>query len=80
MKYGLTIDNQKYIHEKAKNKKNGIYKARGCIYRVRNQKITHIAYYGEVVIPYGNFNIAAGSYKWTGDQSGVDCLKNIKDE
>ena len=61
--YGkLTIENQSAIDEKAKVKNDGIYEFRGIAYRVRNRQVTHYACRGEVVFPYGAFNVTVATY------------------
>lgn len=63
MNYGLTIENQNTINDKAKEKKDGCYSFRGVAYRVRNGKVTHLACNGEIVQPFGAFNVVVGTYK-----------------
>lgn len=62
VKYGYTPENCLLISEKAKNKKNGVYEFRGVAYRVKENKVTHIAYSGQILERYGNFNVEVGTY------------------
>lgn len=59
----LTIANQRDCEMKAKTKKDGVYTLRGIAYRVRNNQVTHFACEGEVLVPYGNFNVIVGKYQ-----------------
>jgi hypothetical protein len=61
----LTRENQQYINEKAKTKKDGVYSARGIIYRVKNNRATHYASRGEILGSAGAFNYACGKYDST---------------
>ena len=60
VKYGLTIENQNLITEKAKSKKSGCYQFRGVAYIVRAGLVTHVASGGEVFERAGNFNVRVG--------------------
>ena len=78
--YGrLTIENQKYINEKAKEKIDGIYTARGICYRVRSGFVTHFACGGEVIVQLGHFNTIVGKYSGGYVDSGENTLKLIRD-
>jgi len=79
IQYGLTIDNQNFIIEKAKTKKDGIYTIRGVAYKVVNNMVEFFAAGGEVIqICYG-FNVVIGSYDhlniWSDTAKGA--LKKI---
>lgn len=79
VKWGeLTIENQSFINERAKEKKDGVYISRGIVYRVRNGKPTHYACKGVVVCPYGNFNVEIGEYSGY-NLDAQRLLKTIKD-
>jgi hypothetical protein len=71
----LTIENQNYIVEKAKLKKNGCYQIRGIAYRVRDGKVTHFAVGGQVLQPYGAFNVVVGTYSGNSDEAKKVLLK-----
>ena len=58
----LTIENQNYIQEKARTKADGVYTARGILYRVRDGRVTHVATKGEVLELFGGFNAIVGQY------------------
>ncbi len=60
MKYGLNLENQALIMDKAKTKRNGVYTFRGCAYRVIDGYVTHIMTHSETVQPAGAFNIRVG--------------------
>lgn len=75
MNYGLTLDNEAYIRDKAKTKRNGVYTARGVVYRVEDGKVTHYATSGKVSENFGNFLVDVGEYKW--ESEAVKMLKNI---
>lgn len=79
VKWGeLNIENQNFINERAKEKKDGVYISRGIVYRVRSGRVTHYACKGDIVSPYGNFNVQAGRYSgYNTDAQKV--LKGIKD-
>ena len=62
MIYGLTFENQQYIKEKSKSKKNGVYEARGVAYIVKDGYPTHyLTNDGRVFSDNGNFNVSLGS-------------------
>lgn len=69
MKYGPTIENLNLIHDKAKDKKDGVYSFRGLDYRVKGGRFTHYAYRGKVVERAGNFNVDIGSYSGYSDDA-----------
>lgn len=60
VEYGLTIENQKLIIEKAKHKKDGCYIFRGVAYKVVNGKVTHYASKGQVLESAYGFNVIIG--------------------
>lgn len=62
MNFGVNIENCNLAIEKAKIKKDGIYTFRGFLYRVKNNRVTHWAYYGQILENCGNFNVIVGSY------------------
>ena len=62
VKYGLTIENQNLIIEKAAIKDDGCYSFRGVTYRTVNGKAVLFAWRGEIIQPFGNFNTVIGSY------------------
>lgn len=65
----LTVENQNYIVEKAKTKQNGCYQIRGIAYRVRDGKVTHFAVGGEILQPYGAFNVVVGAYSGNSNEA-----------
>lgn len=62
MQYGITIENVNLAIKKSESKKDGIYTFRGFLYRVKNKRLTHLAYYGQILERFGNFNTIVGSY------------------
>jgi hypothetical protein len=76
-KYGTTIESANKAIDKAKSKKDGIYTMNGMYYRVKENCVTHIAGYGEILQRAGNFNVLVGKYK-TNDEC-VKMMKNITD-
>jgi hypothetical protein len=78
IKYGLTIENQKLINEKAKTKNDGVYKFRGVVYRVINNIAKFYARDGEVMQNEFGFNVVIGVYNRSYGQDGaVKALKKI---
>ena len=83
MRYGLTIENQNFVIDKAKEKADGIYSCRGVMYRVRNKKVTHFACCdsGSIVQGFGHFNVSVGHVEtgmgWADRARKV--LKTVKD-
>lgn len=80
MKYGLTLDNQNLILEKAKTKKNGIYKFRGVVYKVEQSRVTHFCTSTEVIrFEYG-FNIVIKKlvYNYDWETAAKKILKENK--
>jgi hypothetical protein len=73
----LNIDNQNLIDQKAKSKPDGLYTFRGIMFRVRNGRVTHYAAEGTILVSFGNFNSAVGSYS-TRDEAKAK-LKSIKE-
>lgn len=79
VKWGvLTIENQNFINERAKEKKDGVYISRGIVYRVQNGKPTHYACMGIILSPFGNFNVGVGNYSGS-NLEAQKALKGIKD-
>jgi hypothetical protein len=76
-KYGTTIENTNKAIDKAKSKKDGVFTLSGMYYRVKNNYVTHIAGYGEVLQRAGHFNVLVGRYER--DNECVEMLKNITD-
>jgi len=74
MQYGLTLENEALIIEKAKSKKDGVYTFRGVYYRVNNHYVTHYAWKYEILEKYGYFNVVCGTY----DVDPAKILKQIK--
>lgn len=72
--YGLTIENEKYIIEKAEKKRDGVYQARGVAYRVRSGRVTHYAFAGKVLERAYGFNCVVGSF----DGFGSEAFKILK--
>lgn len=77
----LTIVNQNLIADKAKTQKDGIYRVRGIMYKVQNNRATYFAIpSGEIVMAAGNFNVSAGSFEggmgW--EDKAKKLLKSIK--
>jgi hypothetical protein len=79
MKYGPTIENTNAINEKAKTKNDGVYRFRGIVYRVKNNRVTHIASNGKVLERAGYFNVEIGTYEngIGGDTRATILLKQI---
>lgn len=73
---GPNQENMTLIREKAKSKKDGAYTFRGVAYRVRNNRVTHIAYWDEVLECFGNFNVIVGKYSGYTD-AAIKALKSI---
>tara|TARA_R110002124_G_scaffold147816_2_gene313221 strand:- start:401 stop:661 length:261 start_codon:yes stop_codon:yes gene_type:complete len=63
IQYGLTMENQSLIIEKAKSKRDGIYKLRGVTYRVINNHAVFYAVDGEVIQMCYGFNAVIGRYE-----------------
>lgn len=76
---GLTIELQNLVNERAKSKKDGIYNFRGCSYRVRDNRVTHYAYGGKILMSYGAFNVQVGTCGIYQTEQ-VEVLKGIKDD
>ena len=78
IQYGLTIENQKLINEKAKTKNDGVYKFRGVTYRVINNIAKFYASDGEVLQNEFGFNVVIGAYNRSyGQDDAVKVLKKI---
>lgn len=79
IQYGLTMDNQSAIIEKAKTKSDGVYKFRGVTYRVVNNHARFFAADGKVIEMCYGFNAIIGRYdtcSWS--NHAVKTLKAIK--
>ncbi len=78
IQYGLTLENQKLINEKAKTKNDGVYKFRGVAYRVINNTAKFYASNGDVLQSEFGFNVVIGVYTRSYGQDGaVKALKKI---
>lgn len=62
IQYGLNLVNEELILEKAKLKKNGIYRFRGVHYRVFNNRVTHYFSSGNFLERCFGFNVIIGKY------------------
>lgn len=69
MRYGPTPENMELITKKAKEKQNGVYRFRGVVYRVRENRVTHIAHDGQILERYGHFNVQIGTYERYQDEA-----------
>lgn len=69
MKYGLTQENMDLISAKAKEKQNGVYRFRGVVYRVRENRVTHVAHNGQILERCGHFNVQIGAYERYQDEA-----------
>ena len=76
MQYGNNIENRNLIIVKAKEKGDGVYQFRGVAYRVRNNRVTHIACGGQVLESFGNFDVEVGIYEGYGG-AAVKKLRSI---
>jgi hypothetical protein len=77
MSLSITLQNE--VIERAKSKNDGCYQLRGCAYRVRSGRVTHLAYGGEVLQPYGHFNVLVGKLEHYGSEFALKFLKTVKD-
>lgn len=76
--YGLTLDNQKLIIDKAKTKSDGVYRFRGVMYRVVDSKAVLYAYDKQILQSAFGFNCVIGSYEYgILDSELKKILKNI---
>ena len=75
----MKMDTEKLIIDKAKSKKDGCYRLHGIAYRVRNNRVTHFADYGEILERCYGFNVIIGKYKCSinSDEVGQKLLKQI---
>ena len=76
VQYGLTLENEKLIVEKAKTKNDGVYTFRGVGYRVRNKVVTHFSSNGKILERAFGFNCVVGLFEGY-NSSGVKALKGI---
>lgn len=61
--------------EKAKGKKDGVYKMNGRHYLVKNGVVKLVSDFGIIIQPYGHFVTTVGTYKWgIGDAEGKKML------
>ena len=60
--YGLTLENQQCIQDRAKSQKNGVYRFRGVAYKVWEGMVTLLAWDGVVYQPHTHFNVQLGRY------------------
>jgi len=72
----LNVENTNFIIEKAKTKKDGVYSARGIMYRVKNGGVTHYGAKGKIYAAVGHFVTPVGSYDWSDE--GKKLLKSVK--
>ena len=78
IQYGLTLDNQNMIIDKAKSKKDGVYRFRGVAYRVINNHAVYFAADGKIIQACYGFNAVIGSYEYNLNQiNAIKALKNI---
>jgi len=75
--YGATAENIDLIHVKAKTKPSGVYTFRGVAYRVQEGRMTHYAYNGKILQPFGHFVTQAGTYENKWSDSAAKALKLI---
>lgn len=76
-KYGLTLENERLILDKAKDKKDGCYTFRGVGYRVKNGTVTHFSSNGNILERAYGWNCIVGSYEGY-NANGLKILKSIK--
>lgn len=79
MKYGMTVENINLINVKASSKKNGVYTFRGLIYKVKGNKVTHLAYNGMLIECCGHFNVEIGNYSGY-ESDAKKALKELNDK
>ena len=79
MEYRLNIENESFLREKAKSKTDGVYKLRGCGYRVRNGRITHFSDLHGVYESVGYYMGNLGGIKFD-FQGNLKLLKGIVHE
>ncbi|AUR86353.1 hypothetical protein NVP1084O_146 [Vibrio phage 1.084.O._10N.261.49.F5] len=74
--YGTTIENVNKVIEKAKTKNDGVFTYRGLIYKVKGNRVRHLAAYGSLYeLSYG-FLCAIGKYDHFKDDP-KKLLKNL---
>ena len=78
MTYGLTVENERLILEKAITKKDGTYRFRGVAYRVHQGNVTHFAANGKILQRAFGFNVIVGECGTLSEYAQKD-LKNLKD-
>lgn len=78
VRYGeLTIENCNFISEKGKSKKDGVYKARGIAYKVKNNNVRWIATKGIVYEYCYGFMVELGKYNWP-NETAIQALVKLK--
>lgn len=60
IQYGLTNENHHLIIDRARSKKNGVYRFRGIAYRVENNSVTHVSDGDTILECCGGFNVQVG--------------------
>jgi len=60
MQYGLNMENQNLIIDKAKNKSDGCYRFRGVAYKVHDKEVVVFAADGKVLESVFGFNVVIG--------------------
>ena len=76
---GINIDDQNYLIEKAKSKKDGVYSAKGVVYRVVKNRVKYIALSNKVILQcFGSFNCIIGKLGPYEDRAKG--LKQIKEK
>jgi hypothetical protein len=76
VQYGLTMENERIILEKAKSKKDGVYTFRGVGYRVCENHVTHFSDNGIILERAYGFNCIVGSFEGY-NSNGLKTLKEI---
>lgn len=66
-KYGTTVENCNMAKEKAKSKRDGIYKLPGLFYVVKDGRVPFVAAHGDVFCFAGHFIVLIGRYEHTQD-------------
>lgn len=76
IEYGLTLDNQQTIMDKAKTKNDGVYKFRGVAYRVINNHAVYFAADEKVLQMCCGFNAVIGRYEHS--LNSINAVKALK--
>ena len=77
---GLTIDNQNFIIQKSKTKKDGAYSIRGVNYLVIDNYPRYFAVKQQILQNFGGFNVVIGScgiYSSEAHKSLIDLWKSL---